>query len=237
MNELIKINSLNYGDVPTVSGRELHKALEVETRYNDWFARMCEYGFVEGEDYYSFLSNRSDGKAGKPRTDHLLTIDTAKEICMLQRTEIGRTIRKYFIETEKQYKQQSDNPALLQYVQSLESRIATLESKQTKTKKPKLLTIEEEYAEEIDIVLDFIDKCCMKRPTLHGTRDGITTAKMYKAFVEWCNSKDITPPVRTIFIRGVCKFFDVPYKNREKTRRRRNGYSYYLITLRPEYIK
>jgi len=132
VNELIKINSFNYGDVPTVSGRELHDALEVKERYTQWFARMCEYGFVEGEDYYSILSNRIDGK---PRTDHLLTIDTAKEICMLQRTEIGRTIRKYFIETEKQYKQQSDNPALLQYVQSLESRIATLEHKQNKTNK------------------------------------------------------------------------------------------------------
>ena len=130
---------------------------------------------------------------------------------------------------------QSDNPALLQYVQSLESRIATLESKQTK-KKPKLLTVEEEYAEEIDIVLDFINECCMKRPTLHGTRDGITTAKMYKAFVEWCNLKGITPPVRTIFIHGVCKYFDVSYKNRKKTQRIKNGYPFYLITLRPEYI-
>ena len=44
MNELIKISYEN-AEHPTVSGRELHKALEVETRYNDWFKRMCEYGF------------------------------------------------------------------------------------------------------------------------------------------------------------------------------------------------
>lgn len=232
MNELIKIHSFNYGDVPTVSGRELHKALEIETPYHKWFPRMCEYGFVDKEDFWTILS---ESTGGRPSTDHLLTIDTAKEICMLQRTEIGRTIRKYFIETEKQYKQKSDSPALLQYVQSLESRIATLESKQTK-KKHKPLTVEEEYAEEIDIVLDFINECCMNRPTFRGTRDGITTAKLYKAFVEWCNTKDITPPIRTIFIRGVCKFFDVSYKNREKIKRRKNGYPYYLITLRPEYI-
>lgn len=61
MNELIKVNYDN--DRPTISGRELHEFLEVETRYNDWFARMCEYGFVEEIDYYSFLSNRVDGKA------------------------------------------------------------------------------------------------------------------------------------------------------------------------------
>ena len=115
------------------------------------------------------------------------------------------------------------------------TRMEKLESKQTK-KKPKLLTVEEEYAEEIDIVLDFINECCMKRPTIHGTRDGITTAKLYKAFVEWCNLKGITPPVRTIFIHGVCKYFDVSYKNRKKTQRIKNGYPFYLITLRPEYI-
>lgn len=230
MNELIKINSLNYGDVPTVSGRELHKALEVETRYNDWFARMCEYGFVEGEDFYSFLS-KSTG--GRPSTDHQLTIDTAKEICMLQRTEIGRTIRKYFIETEKQYKQKSDSSALLQYVQSLESRIATLESKQTKSRK---LVIPDEEDNEIKIVLDFIDECCMKRIN-NSNRDGITTKALYDFFVKWCYQvRNVTPPKKTDFIKGVCKFFGVSYKHKDKTRRRAHGTRYYLITLRPEYI-
>lgn len=55
MNELIKISYEN-AEHPTVSGRELHKALEVETRYNDWFKRMCEYGFSDNEDFYSILS-------------------------------------------------------------------------------------------------------------------------------------------------------------------------------------
>ena len=90
MNELIKVNYDN--DRPTISGRELHEFLEVETRYNDWFTRMCEYGFIENIDYYSFLSNRIDGKAGKPRQDHQLTIDMTKEICMLQRSEKGKQI-------------------------------------------------------------------------------------------------------------------------------------------------
>lgn len=146
MNELIKINSLaSFGDVPTVSGRELHEALEVKEKYVDWFKRMCEYGFVEGEDYYSFLSNSSFSensekpkKGGRPRTDHALTIDTAKEICMLQRTEIGRTIRRYFIETEKQYRQQEQKPLTIyedklllfhQRQTELESRLNQLERK------------------------------------------------------------------------------------------------------------
>ena len=88
---------------PTVSGRELHEFLEVTTRYNDWFNRMTEYGFTEGEDYYSFLSNRSDGLAGKPRTDHQLTIQMAKELCMIQRNERGKQARQYFLAVEAQW--------------------------------------------------------------------------------------------------------------------------------------
>ena len=88
-------------DNPTVSGRELHAALMVDTRYNDWFKRMCEYGFIEGKDFYSFLSKTSEG--GRPSTDHQLTIDMAKELCMIQRTEIGKCCREYFINLEKQW--------------------------------------------------------------------------------------------------------------------------------------
>lgn len=102
MTELIKVHYDN-ADRPTVSGRELHEALEVKTAYKDWFPRMCEYGFSEGKDYCSFLSDRSDGKAGKPRTDHQLTIPMAKELCMLQRTDKGKQMRQYFIAVEEQW--------------------------------------------------------------------------------------------------------------------------------------
>lgn len=100
MNELININ---YEDSnrPTVMGRELHAALGVETRYNDWFKRMCEYGFSESEDFYSILSKTSEG--GRPSTDHQLTIPMAKEICMLQRTEKGKQFRQYFIKVEESW--------------------------------------------------------------------------------------------------------------------------------------
>ena len=101
MNELIKVNYES--DRPTILGRDLHAALEVVTPYDKWFPRMSEYGFTEGEDYSTFLSDRIDGKAGKPRTDHQLTIDMAKEICMIQRSEKGKQFRQYFIEVEKQW--------------------------------------------------------------------------------------------------------------------------------------
>ena len=101
MNELIKITTNEVGE-PTVLGRELHDFLGVTTRYNDWFPRMVEYGFTEGKDFYSFLSKTSE-TGGRPSTDHLLTIDMAKEICMIQRTEVGKQARQYFIQVEKDY--------------------------------------------------------------------------------------------------------------------------------------
>lgn len=101
MDELIRINFDS--DCPTVSGRELHDALGINTKYVDWFSRMCEYGFVETQDYFPILRNRSDGLPGKPMTDHQLTIDMAKQLCMIQRTEIGRQFRQYFIKVEESW--------------------------------------------------------------------------------------------------------------------------------------
>lgn len=101
MHELININYES--DRPTVLARELHEMLEVKTAYKDWFPRMCEYGFSEGTDYCSILSDRIDGLPGKPRNDAQLTIDMAKEICMLQRTEKGKQCRQYFIQLEKDW--------------------------------------------------------------------------------------------------------------------------------------
>lgn len=120
MQEFIKINMTN-AQQPTVSGRELHQALGIETRYNDWFRRMCEYGFIENEDFYSILSKTSDG--GRPSVDHQLTIDMAKELCMIQRTDIGRSIRQYFIRVEKERHQYSP---MLQELMALEMQQKSL---------------------------------------------------------------------------------------------------------------
>lgn len=99
MNEIIKINYDN-NEQPTVTGRELHEALQIETPYKKWFDRMCEYGFSEGKDFWTILS---ESTGGRPSTDHQLTIPMAKEICMIQRSEIGRQIRRYFISVEEQW--------------------------------------------------------------------------------------------------------------------------------------
>lgn len=98
MNELIKINYES--DRPTVLARDLHEFLEVKTAYKDWFPRMCEYGFTEGEDFCSFLS---ESTGGRPATEAQLTIDMAKEICMLQRNEKGKQARQYFLQLEREW--------------------------------------------------------------------------------------------------------------------------------------
>lgn len=100
-----KLIPIDYADPerPTVSGRELHEFLQVDSNYTTWFKRMVEYGFTEGKDYVPILENRSDGLAGKPRTDHQLTIPMAKELCMLQRNERGKLARRYFLAVEEQW--------------------------------------------------------------------------------------------------------------------------------------
>lgn len=125
MNELIKVNYEN--DRPTVLARELHDFLEVKTAFKDWFPRMCEYGFSEGIDYCSFLSNRSDGLPGKPKQDAQLTIEMAKEICMLQRNERGKQARQYFIQLEKDWN--SPELVMARALKMANSRIGSLEER------------------------------------------------------------------------------------------------------------
>ena len=96
MDELIRINYDS--ERPTVNGCDLHDALQVKTAYKDWFQRMCDYGFTEGTDFCAFLSESS---GGRPAVNHQLTIDMAKQLCMIQRTEIGRKFRQYFIQVEE----------------------------------------------------------------------------------------------------------------------------------------
>jgi len=98
MDALIRITYC--GDKPTVSGRELHKALQVATRYNDWFARIRLLGFVEGKDFYA---NARNNTGGRPSIDHEITIAMAKELCILQRSATGRKFRRYFLECEQNW--------------------------------------------------------------------------------------------------------------------------------------
>ena len=102
--ELIKITKDDNGN-SVVSGRELHEFLEVNEKYTQWFNRMMGYGFTENVDFIGF-SEKTEKLGGRPKIDHALTLDMAKEISMIQRTEKGKQARQYFIEVEKEYKKQ-----------------------------------------------------------------------------------------------------------------------------------
>jgi len=100
MEEIIKINYNS--ERPTVSGRDLYNALEVSSNYTTWFKRMCEYGFIENIDFKTCFPNlESEIHGGQNKIDHQLTIPMAKELCMIQRSEIGRKFRQYFIKVEE----------------------------------------------------------------------------------------------------------------------------------------
>lgn len=87
-----------------VMGRELHEKLGIVERYSKWFARMAEYGFTEGEDYTPYQTVHPQNKQNID--DHIMTLDMAKHIAMIQRTPQGMAIRQKLIELEKETSQQ-----------------------------------------------------------------------------------------------------------------------------------
>ena len=99
-NQLIPITMSDEG-IPTVNGRALHEFLGVGTEYRHWFPRMCEYGFIDGLDYTPFIFDHPKNK--QETVDHAMSLDMAKELSMIQRTEKGKQARQYFIAVEKEY--------------------------------------------------------------------------------------------------------------------------------------
>ena len=154
MNELIKITYEN--DRPAVSARDLHEFLEVETPYHKWFPRMCEYGFTENEDF-AVTDNFVPNSAGGPQhqKDAILTIDMAKEICMLQRNEKGKIARQYFIQLEKDWN--SPEKVMARALQIAEKKIKNLEAK-AEADKPKVLFADAVSASHTSILVGDLAK-------------------------------------------------------------------------------
>lgn len=100
MENLIPVNY--DAEQPTVSARDLHEGLEINTDFRKWFPRMTEYGFTENVDYktcYPNMGNKNHG--GQNMVDYQISVDMAKQICMIQRSEKGRLYRQYFLDLEK----------------------------------------------------------------------------------------------------------------------------------------
>jgi anti-repressor protein len=103
MENLIPVNY--DAEQPTVSARDLHESLNIKTKFNDWFSRMCEYGFQNGIDFnlLKIEQVQIEGvrKVKRDITDYQISVDMAKQICMIQRTPEGKQIRQYFLDLEK----------------------------------------------------------------------------------------------------------------------------------------
>ncbi|HEP1500192.1 TPA: phage antirepressor KilAC domain-containing protein [Streptococcus pyogenes] len=146
MNQIINI-TVNDNHEPVVSGRDLHKVLEIKTAYKDWFPRMAEYGFEEGQDFSSFLS-KSTG--GRPSQDHVLKLDMAKEIAMLQRNEKSKQVRKYFIQVEKDFN--SPEKIMARALLMADKKVHKLEA-QIEADRPKVLFADAVEASETSILI------------------------------------------------------------------------------------
>ena len=111
MHDLIKIQPQNIGGqtIETVNARELHGFLESSQEFANWIKnRIQQYGFVEGMDYLiDKVVNNPLG--GRPIIDYHVSIDTAKELAMVERNEKGRQARQYFIECERRLKTGGSN--------------------------------------------------------------------------------------------------------------------------------
>lgn len=156
---LIPVN-VTKSDEQFVSGRDLHQFLEISTRYNDWFKRMCEYGFVENVDYTPITQKRVTAQGNTTKqTDHNLTIEMAKQLCMLARNDKGREAREYFIAVEKEW----NSP---EKVMSRALKIANNVINEQKV----LIAYQEQQIAEFKPVKDYVDRILSTKSTMTITQ-------------------------------------------------------------------
>ena len=155
MNELINI-TLNDNHEPVVSGRQLHEVLRVKTRYDNWFSRMTEYGFTENQDYLvtSIFGHNSNG-GRQNKVDHIIKLDMAKEIAMIQRTDKGKEVRQYFIQVEKDFN--SPEKIMARALLMADKKVHKLEA-QIEADKPKVLFADAVSASHTSILVGELAK-------------------------------------------------------------------------------
>lgn len=199
MHELIPLTEQD--GVQAVMGRDLHAFLEVKQRYNDWLPRMVEYGFIAGQDYV--LKNeyvRGGNNREYEQTNHIVSLDMAKEIAMIQRTERGKQARQYFIEVEKRARQVEEltpeqlmAKALLQAestMQELEVRATTAEAS-LQAAAPALEYHEKFVAEDDDLTTidDFARVYGTTGPKVRALLTEKNVAFRQKVGARWSQSK------------------------------------------------
>lgn len=181
MNALIKVQFDETADtMPTISGRELHQALEVATPYHKWFPRMCEYGFTENADYSVtdiFVHNSNGGK--QSMIDHALSLDMAKELCMIQRTPKGKECREYFLEIEKKW----NSPEAVMARALKMANVKLLEATQKITALETTVSVQKQQIAELQPKASYYDLVLNCKDLLSTTE----IAKDYGKSAKWLN--------------------------------------------------
>lgn len=154
MNNLINI-TLNGNQEPIVSGRQLHEALGVKTKYADWFNRMIEYGFTENQDFLLLKNEQQTGRGGHNKVDHIIKLDMAKEIAMIQRTDKGKAVRQYFIQVEKDFN--SPEKIIARALLMADKKVHKLEA-QIEADRPKVLFADAVSASHTSILVGELAK-------------------------------------------------------------------------------
>lgn len=148
MTELIPINKADFNgaEINSVNARELHEVLESKQDFSTWIKkRLDEVDAVENVDFIVFHKKMENSNGGRPQIEYILSTDIAKEIAMLERNEVGKKVRRYFIEFEKMHKQKviplTQAEILAQSAALLveqERRTAALETKTEEIRKEQL---------------------------------------------------------------------------------------------------
>ncbi|HEO8085163.1 TPA: phage antirepressor KilAC domain-containing protein [Streptococcus agalactiae] len=155
MDELISI-TLNENHEPVVSARDLHRGLEVKSKYNDWLKRMLDYGFSEGTDFIAIAQKKVTAQGNQSEyVEHIFNLDSAKEIAMIQRNDKGKEVRKYFIQVEKDFN--SPEKIMARALLMADKKVHRLEA-QIEADRPKVLFADAVSASHTSILVGELAK-------------------------------------------------------------------------------
>lgn len=205
MNELIKVK-MNENQEQIVSGRELHQFLEVKEKYTEWFKRMKEYGFSDKQDYDEYIEKVQSEKRERTyeQVDHVLKLDMAKELSMIQRTERGKQARLYFIEVEKAWN--SPEQIMARALQLASNQIDNYK-KQIEEQKPLVSFAETCIASKDSVLVRDVAKIASKKGVNIGEK------RLYRKLREWkMIMKESTEPYQAYIDRG---YFEVVQGGKE----------------------
>ena len=184
--ELIKITTNEDGQ-KLVSARELHEGLKVKSKFNDWITkRITKYGFEENQDFILVTQKKVTNNPKNPYTeqkDYVITVDMAKELCMVENNELGRQFRKYFIEAEKQLKEIKKLDSYMiedpierakRWIEEAEERKALMEENIKKDEEIKVLKPKAEFTDK------FLQDDTLYKATDIAKEVGMTATKFNK---------------------------------------------------------